>query len=111
MLATVTGIALFISILRTQQLGWRRGKVSDDQFLLIHGASRFAEFGPYLSELEELSKAGTLIYVPTVIRPWEEPEWKGETGRVEDILRKYADQVWNGPHQLDRVCVWPSAHE
>lgn len=93
MLATVTGVAPFVSILRTQQIERRRGKVSADQFLVIHGASRVADFGPYLSELEELSQAGCVTYVPTISRPWEEPDWKGETGRVEDVLRKHADQV------------------
>lgn len=93
MLATVTGVAPFVSILRTQQIERRRGKVSDDQFLLIHGASRVADLGPYLSELEELSQAESLTYVPTISRPWEECDWKGETGRVEDILRKHADRV------------------
>jgi ferredoxin--NADP+ reductase len=91
MLATVTGIAPFVSILRTQQIE-RRQKASDDQFLVIHGASRVADFGPYLSELEEISQAGSLTYVPTISRPWEEPNWKGETGRVEDIVRKHADE-------------------
>lgn len=85
MLATVTGVAPFVSILRTQQIERRLGNESDDQFLVIHGASRVADFGPYLSELEELSQAGWLTYVPTISRPWEEPNWKGETGRVEDI--------------------------
>jgi ferredoxin--NADP+ reductase len=93
MLATVTGIAPFVSILRTQQIERRLGNVSDDQFLVIHGASRVADFGPYLSELEELSQAGSLTYVPTISRPWEEPNWKGETGRVEDIVRKHADKL------------------
>jgi ferredoxin--NADP+ reductase len=102
MLATVTGVAPFVSILRTQQIERRQGNVSDDQFLLIHGASRVADFGPYLdelealsqlSELEALSQAGFLNYVPTISRPWKEPNWKGETGRVEDIVRKHADKV------------------
>lgn len=93
MLATVTGVAPFVSILRTQQIERRRGKLSDDQFLVIHGASRVADYGPYLGELEELSQAGLLTYVPTISRPWIEPDWKGETGRVDDILRKHADQV------------------
>ena len=93
MLATVTGVAPFVSILRTQQIERRRGKVSSDQFLVIHGASRVADFGPYLSELDELSRGGSLTYVPTISRPWEAPNWKGETGRVEDILRKHADKI------------------
>lgn len=93
MLATVTGVAPFVSIMRTQQIERRRGKGSDEQFLLIHGASRVTDFGPYLSELDELSQAGLVTYVPTISRPWEEPNWKGETGRVEDIVRKHTDKV------------------
>jgi len=92
MLATVTGIAPFVSILRTQQIDRRRGRESEHRFLLIHGASRVADFGPYLSELEELSQAGWLTYVPTISRPRENPNWKGEIGRVEDVVRKHADK-------------------
>lgn len=91
MLATVTGVAPFVSILRTQQIRRKLGEVADDQFLVIHGASYVADFGPYLSELEQLSQTGSLTYVPTISRPWEESNWKGEIGRVEDIVRKHAD--------------------
>lgn len=108
MLATVTGVAPFVSILRTEEIERQRGKVSDAQFLLIHGASRVADFGPYLSELEELSQTGSLIYVPTISRPWEEPNWKGETGRVEDIVRKHADQLGMDPtNSIAYACGHP----
>lgn len=93
MLATVTGVAPFISILRTHQIDRARGVASKHQLVVIHGASRSADFGPYLDELEALSQAGWLTYIPTISRPWEEPNWKGETGRVEDIVRKHADQL------------------
>lgn len=93
MLATVTGVAPFVSMLRTQQIDRERGATSNHQFVVIHGASRSADFGPYCSELEELSRAGWLTYIPTVSRPWAEPGWKGETGRTEDIVRKHADQL------------------
>lgn len=93
MLATVTGVAPFISILRTQQIDRERGATSKHQFVVIHGASQSADFGTYRNELEELSRAGWLTYVPTVSRPWAEPSWKGETGRVEDIVRKHADRL------------------
>jgi ferredoxin--NADP+ reductase len=26
-----------------------------------------------------------------VSRPWEDPDWSGERGRVEDVLRKHLD--------------------
>lgn len=92
MLATVTGIAPFVSILRTQKIERERG-ATNHQFLVLHGASESADFGSYRGELEELSRAGWLTYIPTVSRPWAEPSWKGETGRIEDIVRKYADQL------------------
>jgi ferredoxin--NADP+ reductase len=93
MLATVTGVAPFVSILRTQQIDRERGATSNHQFVVIHGASHSADFGPYRSELEALSRAGWLTYIPTVSRPWAEPNWEGETGRIEDIMRKYADRL------------------
>jgi ferredoxin--NADP+ reductase len=34
-----------------------------------------------------------LTYIPTVSRPWDAPDWKGEIGRVDEIVRKYADQL------------------
>lgn len=91
MLATVTGVAPFVSMLRTQRIDRACGATANHQFLVIHGASQSTDFGPYRSELEELSRAGWLTYIPTVSRPWAEPSWQGETGRVEDIMRKHAD--------------------
>jgi ferredoxin/flavodoxin---NADP+ reductase len=34
-----------------------------------------------------------LKYVTTVSRPWDEPDWQGERGRVDDLIRKYTD-LW-----------------
>jgi ferredoxin--NADP+ reductase len=108
MLATVTGVSPFVSIVRTQQIERQQGISSEDRFLVIHGASRVADFGPYLSELQELSRAGALTYVPTISRPWEEPKWRGETGRVEDILRKHADNVGlNHANSIAYACGHP----
>ena len=56
MMATVTGVAPFVSMLRTQLMDRQRGVASSDQFVVIHGASRSADLGPYLSELETLSR-------------------------------------------------------
>ena len=91
MLATVTGVAPFVSILRTEQLDRERGAATNHRFLVIQGASQSTDFGPYRCELEELSRRGWLTYIATVSRPWAEPGWKGETGRIEDVLRKYSD--------------------
>lgn len=92
MLATVTGIAPFVSIIRAQRVERSRGSRASHRFLIIHGASRSWEFGPYCQELYEVSREGWMRYFPTISRPWEDKDWKGETGRVEDVLRKYADR-------------------
>jgi NAD(P)H-flavin reductase len=39
-------------------------------------------------------------YVPTVSRAQQDAGWQGEVGRVEDVLRKYADELWLGSGEL-----------
>lgn len=93
MLSTVTGIAPFVSQVRTLSKDWNDGKFSGDHELyLLNGASRSCEFG-YRDELEQFAaQLPWFKYVPTVSRPWEDKGWLGEVGRVDDLIRKYADQ-------------------
>lgn len=108
MMATVTGVAPFVSMLRTRRVDRVRGIASTDQIVLIHGASHSADFGPYLSELETLSRDGWLKYIPTISRPWEELNWQGETGRVEDVVRKHADRLgFNHTNSVAYACGHP----
>ncbi len=93
MLATVTGINPFVSILRDAVHRGRRGLGC----VVIHGASYHDEFG-YRAELRALAETrpDLLFYVPTVSRPEEERNrlWRGATGRVEmqvDALRTRFD--------------------
>lgn len=90
--ATVTGVAPFASLLRTLSRRHRAGEWSTDRrIVLLLGASRSYEFG-YLEEMTRLAaEMPWFEFVPTVSRPWEDPGWPGETGRVEDVLRKWAD--------------------
>ena len=112
MMATVTGVAPLVSILRTQHLDKERGAVPSDQFVVVHGASRSADFGPYLNELETLSRDGWLNYIPTISRPWDEPNWMGETGRVEDVLRKHADRLgFDHTNSIAYACGQPQMVE
>jgi ferredoxin--NADP+ reductase len=96
LLATVTGVAPFVSFIRTLLADWQKGgspMPGDHRFFCIHGASRSQEFG-YRSELEKVAAdVPWFKYVPAVSRPWEDPEWNGETGRVDDVIRKYTD-LW-----------------
>ena len=93
MLATVTGVAPYVSIVRTLAAAERAGEPSlGHQFYVVEGASRSWELG-YDAEFAELEKQFSwLHFVPTVSRPWEDAAWTGEKGRVDDVVRKYLDQ-------------------
>lgn len=93
MICTVTGIAPFVSYVRTLFKDWKEGKFKGDHKLFVlNGASRPWEFG-YRGELATFAQeVPWLTYVPTVSRPWEDENWKGEIGRVDELIRKYADQ-------------------
>jgi ferredoxin--NADP+ reductase len=95
LIATVTGVAPFVSYVRSLQNEWKDAKSDGGHRLFIlEGASRSWELG-YSGELEKAAaEVPWLTYVPTVSRPWEDPAWSGETGRVDDLVRKYTD-MWN----------------
>lgn len=113
LLCTVTGIAPFVSYIRSLENEWREGKSSGDHRLfVINAASRSWEFG-YREEFERVAaRASWLTYVSTISRPWEDAEWKGETGRVEDLIRKYAD-LWelDGTNTTAYLCGHPQMIE
>lgn len=95
MIATVTGVSPFVSFVRSLHHEWKDAKHDGAHRLcLLEGASRSWELG-YREEIEKLSSAVPwLTYIPTVSRPWEDKTWNGETGRVDDVFRKYAD-MWS----------------
>ena len=100
LLATVTGVAPYVSYVRSINHQRKTSMIREadlPRLFVLEGASRSWEMG-YSDELESLAReAPWLTYVPTVSRPWEDPGWKGERGRVDDVVRKYAD-LWNlGP--------------
>ena len=108
LLCTVTGIAPFVSYARTLELDWKEGRFKGDHHLyLIQGASHSSEFG-YRAEIERIAReVPWLTYVPTVSRPWED-DWPGETGRVDDVIRKYTD-LWSldGRNTTAYLCGHP----
>lgn len=113
LLSTVTGVAPYVSYARTLLIDWKENRFPADICLyLISGASRSWEFG-YREELEGIAKqVPWLTYVPTISRPWEDTSWRGETGRVEDLIRKYADQ-WGltGENTTAYLCGHPQMIE
>jgi len=113
LLSTVTGVAPFVSFVRSLHRDWKEGRFrGEHKLFLLNGASRSEEFG-YSEELAEFA-AGVqwLQYVPTVSRPWEDAGWTGETGRADDVLRKYAD-LWglNGSNAVAYMCGHPEMIE
>jgi ferredoxin--NADP+ reductase len=92
LIATVTGVAPFVSMIRSLQHESKISEIKHSLFL-IDGASHSLELG----YREEIARAAAelpwLTFVPTISRPWDEPSWNGETGRVDDLIRKYTD-LW-----------------
>lgn len=95
LLATVTGVAPYVSYIRTIFADWKRGSEfmpGDNRFFCIHAASRDWEFG-YREELERYAaEAPWFTYIPSVSRHWESSAWTGERGRVDDLIRLYVEK-------------------
>lgn len=109
MAATVTGVGPYISIIRDQLRALQTGALeAPEPMLVLHGASRSWELGTYLDELTSLAEqVDWFEYVPSVSRPWDDPEWDGERGRVEDVLRKYLDAT---PFPPDDTAAYTCGH-
>jgi ferredoxin--NADP+ reductase len=95
LISTVTGVAPFVSYVRTLAKEWKVGSFDESQKLyLLNGAGQPWEFG-YREELAQFeTELPWFKYVPTLSRPWDHAEWRGEIGRADDILRKYSD-LWD----------------
>ena len=113
MLATVTGVAPFVSFVRSlYHPGMDAKSAGENHLFLIDGASRSQELG-YREELARIAAdVPWLTYVPTISRPWEDKSWEGETGRVDELVRKYSDS-WGltATNSVAYVCGHPSMIE
>lgn len=113
LVATVTGVAPYVSYVRSLHRRWKEAKLNGEHKLyLLDGASRSWELG-YREELERFAaEVPWLTYVPTVSRPWEDNSWRGETGRVDDLVRKYTDSWGLTPENTSAyLCGHPSMIE
>jgi ferredoxin/flavodoxin---NADP+ reductase len=100
LVCTVTGVAPYVSMARALAREARQGRHHGARVVVLQAASRSWEFA-YRDELEALAQEFPWFsYIPVVSRPWEDAEWKGEVGRVEDVLRKYIDEL-----QLEPACT------
>jgi ferredoxin/flavodoxin---NADP+ reductase len=83
LIATGTGLAPYISMLRTLL-------VSETQrrFVVLHGA-RFGWDLGYRGELESLARLRpNFTYIPSITRPDQDPTFHGHTGRIQALLEK-----------------------
>ncbi|MBN8549232.1 MAG: ferredoxin--NADP reductase [Deltaproteobacteria bacterium] len=80
LVSTGTGIAPFMSMLRTPST-WTAGR----KISVIHGV-RYPKDLAYRDELSQLSSEGTLAYYPIVSR--EDPSWKGERGHLQKLFER-----------------------
>ncbi|MBT8492951.1 MAG: hypothetical protein KJO07_07805 [Deltaproteobacteria bacterium] len=84
MVAAGTGLAPFVSMARSAVM--RDPKVDLSSWAILHGASYPADL-VYADELAGYAENNRLKYMRTVSRPNEAPDWKGDTGRVEDYFK------------------------
>jgi ferredoxin/flavodoxin---NADP+ reductase len=97
LVCTVTGVAPYVSMVRTLARAARQGRPVEGRLVVLQAASRSWEFA-YREEFMALAdEFPWLSYLPSISRPWEDPEWQGEVGRVDDVLRKYIDQLGMKP--------------
>ncbi|MBI5388064.1 MAG: ferredoxin--NADP reductase [Verrucomicrobia bacterium] len=83
LIATGTGLAPYISMLRTML-------VHDAQrrFVVLHGARYSWDLG-YRAELESLARIRpNFTYIPSITRPDEDPHYRGYTGRLQALLEQ-----------------------
>ena len=83
LVATGTGLAPYISMLRTLLVN-----ETQRRFVVLHGARYSWDLG-YRGELESLARLRpNFTYIPSITRPEEDPNFRGCTGRVQALLEE-----------------------
>lgn len=83
LMATGTGLAPYVSMVRSDILNEHTHR----KIVISHGARYSKDLG-YREELEELaSRHDNLVYIPSITRPQDDPDWKGATGYLQAQLR------------------------
>lgn len=105
MVATVTGVAPFVSMLRR----WLTAPVDRHRIYVLEGASYIDEFG-YDDELRAIAAGNPNVqFVATCSRP-DDPRnagWRGDVGRVNTIVERRVSEWQLDPAQ---TCVYACGH-
>ena len=95
-IATGTGLAPYVSMLRTLHADYREGKPHGQVITLVHGVRFSLDLG-YRDELEALAhdEEFDLLYIPMVSRPDQDPNWTPESGRgrITELLRLIGEEL------------------
>jgi ferredoxin/flavodoxin---NADP+ reductase len=100
LIATGTGLAPYISMLRTMLVNEARRR-----FVILHGARYGWDLG-YRAELESLARLRpNFTYIPSITRPEQDPHFQGHTGRIQALLETGVVEKESGvalePSQID----------
>lgn len=91
LVATGTGLAPYISMLRTMLVN-----DSHRKFVVLHGARYSYDLG-YRGELESLARLRpNLTYIPSITRPDQDPHFYGYTGRIQSLVEQGAIEKESG---------------
>lgn len=81
LVATGTGLAPYVSMLRTLLVDHEHRK-----FVVLHGARYSYDLG-YRGELESLARLRpNFTYIPSITRPDQDPHFIGYTGRIQTLV-------------------------
>lgn len=103
LMATGTGIAPYMSMLRTFLTAKTFKNIA-----ILHGARHSWDLG-YASELSAMARlCDTFLYIPTISRPQQEPvPWRGQTGYIQDLWRKRViDLAWGFHPAPADTCIF-----
>ena len=99
LIATGTGLAPYMSVLRTMLVN-----DTTRPYVVLHGARYSWDLG-YRAELESLVRLRpNLTYIPSITRPDEDLHFRGHTGRIQNLLAKGIVETLSGI-QLDPAQV------
>ncbi|MBI5691948.1 MAG: ferredoxin--NADP reductase [Verrucomicrobia bacterium] len=83
LIATGTGLAPYVSMLRTMLIADTTRK-----FVVLHGSRCSWDLG-YRGELESLARLRpNFTYIPSITRPEQDPHFSGRTGRIQKLLEQ-----------------------
>ena len=91
LIATGTGLAPYISMLRTMLI-----HDTERKFVVLHGARCSWDLG-YRAELESLARIRpNFTYLPSITRPAEDPHFRGNTGRIQNLIAQSVIETASG---------------